>query len=152
MDTYPPLFYMSNTTKKVIELVHDINQIYSENIAAYSVDAGENMFLFTLKKHSQKFAFLLKRLFELKNDQFNGRAAELLKKEEKDYGEIYEALKKSGLKEKDFEGKITKVLFTAVGSGAHIPAGSWNDITLINIETGEPIAKYPGSSIVFCRT
>ena len=51
LDTYPPIFYMNETTKNVASLVHDVNDNFYEPVAAYTVDAGANIFLVTKQAH-----------------------------------------------------------------------------------------------------
>lgn len=50
MDTYPPIFYMNDTSKTVIHLVHMINRFFGCVKAAYTFDAGPNAVIYTLEK------------------------------------------------------------------------------------------------------
>lgn len=52
MDTYPPLFYLNDKSKKIIQFVHEFNgQDPNQSLkVAYSFDAGPNCFLFVLDK------------------------------------------------------------------------------------------------------
>jgi diphosphomevalonate decarboxylase len=45
MDTYPPIFYMNDTSKTIIHLVHMINDHFKCIKAAYTFDAGPNKVL-----------------------------------------------------------------------------------------------------------
>lgn len=48
LDSYPPIFYLSESSKQIIDFVHYLN---TERIrAAYTFDAGPNAFLFVLEK------------------------------------------------------------------------------------------------------
>ncbi|MES1918711.1 hypothetical protein MHBO_000633, partial [Bonamia ostreae] len=47
LDTFPPIFYLNDISRKVIETVHSFNSQRTK--AAYSFDAGPNAFLFVLK-------------------------------------------------------------------------------------------------------
>ena len=53
LDTYPPIFYMNDTSKAIIRLVHVINAHFGEVRAAYTFDAGPNAVIYTLEKVSQ---------------------------------------------------------------------------------------------------
>lgn len=69
MDTYPPIFYMNDTTKSIITLLHALNSIFYEKVGAYTVDAGANCFLITKQAH---LVFLLDCICEasgLKDDE-----------------------------------------------------------------------------------
>jgi diphosphomevalonate decarboxylase len=50
LDTYPPIFYMNDTSKAIIRLVHVINAFFGEVRAAYTFDAGPNAVIYTLEK------------------------------------------------------------------------------------------------------
>lgn len=61
LDTFPPIFYMNDTSKKIIKLCHQINAFYNETVVAYTFDAGPNAVLYYLKENEQKlFAFIYK--------------------------------------------------------------------------------------------
>jgi diphosphomevalonate decarboxylase len=48
LDTYPPIFYMNETSKQIIKAATAMN---SERIrVAYSIDAGFHVFVFTQKE------------------------------------------------------------------------------------------------------
>ncbi|TNV77763.1 hypothetical protein FGO68_gene17449 [Halteria grandinella] len=48
LDTYPPIFYMNETSRQIIKTATKLNG--QGNIVAYSIDAGFHVFLFTLKE------------------------------------------------------------------------------------------------------
>ena len=59
LDSYPPIFYLNDTSRKIIRLVDGINAFYNETIVAYTFDAGPNAVLYYEEKNEQKlFAFL----------------------------------------------------------------------------------------------
>ena len=62
LDTYPPIFYMNETTKNLISLIHDLNDAHSEPVAAYTVDAGANCFVITKKEYAK---FILSTVISL---------------------------------------------------------------------------------------
>jgi len=51
LDTYPPIFYMNDTSHDVIQLCHVINKHYGKVVCAYTFDAGPNAVIYTLKAH-----------------------------------------------------------------------------------------------------
>lgn len=48
LDTYPPIFYMNDVSRRIIRVVHDINAHAGRVVAAYTFDAGPNAVIFTL--------------------------------------------------------------------------------------------------------
>lgn len=50
-DTFPPIFYLNDTSKLIIEFVHFINNYFNKSIVCYTFDAGPNAVLFTKDKY-----------------------------------------------------------------------------------------------------
>ena len=60
LDTYPPIFYMNDSSKMIVMLVHKYNEAKGEVRAAYTFDAGPNAVIFVQKKdQAELLAFLL---------------------------------------------------------------------------------------------
>ena len=59
LDTYPPIFYMNDISKGVINLIHKYNEFSGEIRAAYTFDAGPNAVLYTLEKFQIEVLALL---------------------------------------------------------------------------------------------
>ncbi|XP_066493577.1 diphosphomevalonate decarboxylase [Tiliqua scincoides] len=72
LDTFPPIFYLNDTSKQVIALVHRFNAHYGKTKVAYTFDAGPNAVLFTLEDTVEELVEVVKRSFPPKNngDQF----------------------------------------------------------------------------------
>ena len=49
LDTFPPIFYLNDTSKSIIQLVHAYNAAKGGTRLAYTFDAGPNAVLFTQK-------------------------------------------------------------------------------------------------------
>jgi diphosphomevalonate decarboxylase len=54
LDTWPPIFYMNDTSRAAIKAVHDLNRAAGETICAYTFDAGPNAVIYYLEKDSEK--------------------------------------------------------------------------------------------------
>jgi len=60
LDTWPPIFYLNDTSKKIIYAIHDFN---ADGIkAGYSFDAGPNPNIFTVEKHVSEIKKLLQEI------------------------------------------------------------------------------------------
>ncbi|KAJ1448734.1 hypothetical protein M885DRAFT_538086 [Pelagophyceae sp. CCMP2097] len=46
LDTYPPIFYLDETSKRAISIVHAFNESHGGVVAAYTFDAGPNAVVF----------------------------------------------------------------------------------------------------------
>lgn len=49
LDTYPPVFYMNDTSRRIISLVHAFNAAKGRVAAGYTFDAGPNAVVYTRK-------------------------------------------------------------------------------------------------------
>ncbi|KAH3900758.1 probable Diphosphomevalonate decarboxylase [Saccharomycodes ludwigii] len=131
LDSFPPIFYMNDTSKKIIKLCHHINTYYNETIVAYTFDAGPNAVLYYLQKNETKLFNIIYKLFEKlpgwKSDRANY----------KQFLDQYTKLDKSVLNILDNFNDIYKgcsrVIDTQVGPGPQ----STNEC-LINKENGLP--------------
>lgn len=50
LDTFPPIFYLNDTSKNIIRLVHVINSYFGRIVAAYTFDAGPNAVIYLLEQ------------------------------------------------------------------------------------------------------
>uniref|UniRef100_A0AAY5K939 Diphosphomevalonate decarboxylase n=1 Tax=Esox lucius TaxID=8010 RepID=A0AAY5K939_ESOLU len=63
LDTYPPIFYLNDVSRHIINLVHHYNQHYREARVAYTFDAGPNAVIYTLQQHVDEFLQVVKHFF-----------------------------------------------------------------------------------------
>lgn len=54
LDSFPPIFYLNDTSKKIIKLVHKINEVEGKTIVAYTYDAGPNAVLYYESENEDK--------------------------------------------------------------------------------------------------
>ncbi|KAI3636429.1 hypothetical protein MIR68_005781 [Amoeboaphelidium protococcarum] len=65
MDTYPPIFYLNDTSKQVIAWVHKFNQAAGRMVLAYTFDAGPNAVLYFRDQDYDLVLSALSTLFDL---------------------------------------------------------------------------------------
>lgn len=65
MDTYPPVIYLNEQSKHLIDLVHAYNQLNGneDTKVAYTFDAGPNPFCFIREEHVEEFLRLLNNFY-----------------------------------------------------------------------------------------
>lgn len=63
VDTYPPIFYLNETSQAIIHMVHVYNDFYHQIRAGYTFDAGPNAVLLVERDHSIEFLALLMYCF-----------------------------------------------------------------------------------------
>ncbi len=60
LDSWPPIIYMNDTSRAVVEAVHQYNEKAGSLRAAYTFDAGPNAHVITTRKEAGKIARMLK--------------------------------------------------------------------------------------------
>lgn len=115
LDTYPPIFYMNDTSRFIVSLVNAYNEFQSDGSlkAAYTFDAGPNAVVYTLHEHAAKLLALAQKCFPL--IKIEGCVASTLgPSQEKEFVtnffERYPALLDSG-------HSLQRILSTKVGPG-----------------------------------
>uniref|UniRef100_A0A4W3IWT2 Diphosphomevalonate decarboxylase n=1 Tax=Callorhinchus milii TaxID=7868 RepID=A0A4W3IWT2_CALMI len=63
LDTFPPIFYLNNISRRIINLVHKYNSHHGETRVAYTFDAGPNAVIYTLHQHVEEFVEVVKHFF-----------------------------------------------------------------------------------------
>lgn len=116
LDSYPPIFYINDTSKKIIRLVHSINAFFNETIVAYTFDAGPNAVLYYLEENEDKlFAFLYKLL-----NQVEGWEPKYNKKQLDGFKSIFENEYKERIEffmDHELYLSITRIILTRAGPG-----------------------------------
>ncbi|MCL5239431.1 MAG: diphosphomevalonate decarboxylase [Candidatus Marsarchaeota archaeon] len=54
LDTWPPILYMNDVSRRIVLRIHELNENAGKTIAAYTFDAGPNAHIITLNKHKKK--------------------------------------------------------------------------------------------------
>lgn len=132
LDSFPPIFYMNDTSKKIIKLCHLINDFYNETIVAYTFDAGPNAVLYYLQENeSRLFAFIYK-IFQ-KNQGWNFKFSDKqLGEFVSDFDTKIEGKLTFEIDEELYKG-VTRVILTQVGPGPQDTSEC-----LIDLSTGLP--------------
>lgn len=129
LDTYPPIFYMNDISKGIINLVHKYNDFYGEIRAAYTFDAGPNAVLYTLEKYQVEIlAFMLKCFPSSTADDFVSN-----KELAKQASECVLKLELLELVQVAEDGDVKMIYCTESGPG---PQRLDDDLCLIDLKTG----------------
>lgn len=72
LDTYPPIFYMNDVSKSIVQLIHRYNDWSGEIRAAYTFDAGPNAVLYTLEKYVIEVLALVLKYYPCKSEDLMG--------------------------------------------------------------------------------
>ncbi|KAM5263058.1 diphosphomevalonate decarboxylase [Ctenodactylus gundi] len=72
LDTFPPISYLNDTSRRIIQLVHRFNAHHRQTKVAYTFDAGPNAVIFTLEEVAAEFVAVVKHIFppEANGDKF----------------------------------------------------------------------------------
>ncbi|KAM9228084.1 diphosphomevalonate decarboxylase [Leptosomus discolor] len=72
LDTFPPIFYLSDLSRRIIALAHRFNAHHGRTKVAYTFDAGPNAVVFTLADTVAEFVEVVRRSFPpaTNGDQF----------------------------------------------------------------------------------
>lgn len=63
LDTYPPIFYMNDVSKNIVQIITRYNEWAGTIRAAYTFDAGPNAVIYTLEKYQLELLALLLKYF-----------------------------------------------------------------------------------------
>ena len=68
LDTYPPIFYMNDVSRSVVQMIHKYNEWAGEIRAAYTFDAGPNAVLYTLDKYVVELLALILKYYPARSN------------------------------------------------------------------------------------
>nr|KAG5695571.1 hypothetical protein BaRGS_033993 [Batillaria attramentaria] len=63
LDTYPPVFYLTDTSRLIIQMVHTYNTFHNHTRVAYTFDAGPNACLYLLEEDVPYIVALVNQFF-----------------------------------------------------------------------------------------
>ena len=63
LDTFPPIFYMNDTSRKIISAIHAFNQYHGKIVAAYTFDAGPNAVIYYTSPYEEELMYFLFKYF-----------------------------------------------------------------------------------------
>jgi diphosphomevalonate decarboxylase len=130
LDTYPPICYLSDISKIIIQLITDYNQRVGEIRCAYTFDAGPNAVLYLQPQHLLEVSALVARAFgvslfqEFRTSIEDGRSPIDVDEIEKYTGDAL-----SGV---SFVGGVERVYVTSVGPGPQVVS----DVCNVDVSTG----------------
>ncbi|XP_035975742.1 diphosphomevalonate decarboxylase [Halichoerus grypus] len=72
LDTFPPISYLSDTSRRIVQLVHRFNAHHGQTKVAYTFDAGPNAVVFALDDTVPEFVAAVRQCFppESNGDKF----------------------------------------------------------------------------------
>nr|XP_054748448.1 diphosphomevalonate decarboxylase-like [Lytechinus pictus] len=68
LDTYPPISYMNDTSRSIVQMVHDYNSFHGKTKACYTFDAGPNAVLYILEENVNEVLSLIYHSFPPSGD------------------------------------------------------------------------------------
>lgn len=127
LDTCPPIFYLTDTSRRIIHVVNELNQQGVKY--AYTFDAGPNAVIFT---ESQNVHPLLQRLVQMfppcRNDLRVDADYEFVRGRTRlTRAQILDDLPKKQEQAEDLSGDLLYLFHTGVGQGARILTGAEED-------------------------
>lgn len=75
LDSFPPIFYLNETSRQIIKICSVINSHYAHNKVAYTYDAGPNACIYLLEEFVPKFLYLMQTFFRKSGG--DGQSSEL---------------------------------------------------------------------------
>jgi len=143
LDTYPPIFYMTDVSKTIIRLCHVINNHFGSIRAAYTFDAGPNAVIYCLEKDAPMVQAVMARHFPTAGDTNDyhsdpGFFESCVASPSLVPPALQEALDKTGHTPKS--GDVKYMFYTKPGPG---PIKAADEDILLDPSTGMPVPPQP---------
>ena len=114
LDTYPPISYMNDISRRIVQILSRLNSLSDTPRAAYTFDAGPNCVVYLLKEHVSLVVALIDHYFP----SSNSRKSFFRGSDEIEISSVPEELQSSapGMPMRETDG-LNYVLCTRVGTG-----------------------------------
>ncbi|TDH66516.1 hypothetical protein CCR75_007007 [Bremia lactucae] len=138
LDTLPPIFYLNDTSRQIIALVHRYNEQAGRVQAAYTFDAGPNAVLFTEGPHVQEVVSLVHHYFPPSSEMLIRSSTLIDRTLSTALLAKIEALSKcnKSLQVSHVLDSVKMIYVTRVGGGTQVLS---TGEALVDISTGEPL-------------
>lgn len=113
LDTCPPIFYLNDTSKQIINFITSVNELAGRKLAAYTFDAGPNAVVFMLDKDVPEFTACVSALLDendLNSVPCNFEREMFFADKPAYYSELERITSRTAT------GAIKRVIYTSVGS------------------------------------
>lgn len=111
LDTWPPIFYLNDTSRAIIRLVERLNSVKGTTIAAYTFDAGPNAVIYFEEQNERQIVDTLREFIGTEVDgwpkNIKGTESNSTLMKAADNDDIRTVIK----------GNISRVILTRVGDG-----------------------------------
>lgn len=122
LDTYPPICYLNDTSRSIIQLVTEYNRNVGETRCAYTFDAGPNAVLYFQQQHLLEVSALVARAFGLSLFLPSREARSSLSILQSDI----ESCRNAALEKVTFLGGVERIYITKVGPGPQVVTDACN--------------------------
>ncbi|QDS76379.1 diphosphomevalonate decarboxylase [Venturia effusa] len=107
-DTFPPIFYMNDTSRAAVRVVESINATAGKTVAAYTFDAGPNAVIYYLAENERSVAGVIKSFIADKEGWESARGQAIDIQDSSFVDQVAKTAVKEG---------VSRVILTAVGEG-----------------------------------
>lgn len=141
LDTFPPIFYLNDVSRAIIQLVHRFNDFYKKQGKGYQVsytfDAGPNAVIYGMEESLKEFLGVVARIFPKPEGavdaEYYGKSSLIDAANDSRADKVVEELKFPV----QSAGGIRRVIGTRVGPGPSVLARGWGSESLLD-ESGMP--------------
>jgi len=116
LDTTPPIFYLNDVSRMIIQLVEELNRSNGTPLAAYTYDAGPNAVLYVEEKHVKLVLSTVLKYFPQTEESFPDPFGMRV---EKGSVELPEGFRDNVILENEV-GTVSRIIHTKVGDGPRV--------------------------------